>query len=210
MKKKLFILGIGILVVVGLLTFYFVKKYNDNLPKKLPNGVVVYDFMEQRQPRAKKILYKYLLKDLKSDFEKNAKENDKFEDWVNLYHIDYRRVNAFEYDLNDDGEKEIIGYIVSSAYWGTAGYALYILEKTGNEYQDISYMLNFEPQIKFYILKNKTNNYKDIVLFGSSAYNFKPMSVTFNGKSYYNDEQIDLFKRYLKDFSDYDVSKITE
>ena len=66
--------------------------------------------------------------------------------------------------------------------------------------------------INIYIqfIHSTTNNYKDIVLFGSSAYNFKPMSVTFNGKSYYNDEQIDLFKRYLKDFSDYDVSKITE
>ena len=164
-----------------------------NKPKTNSDGTIEYNFLKQSQIISKLILYKYVLKDLK----KTPKELKEFAN------ITLKSVKAFSYDLNDDGEKEIIGVVYSSYYWGTAGYSLFILEKSKNIAD-----LNFEPLKEFYILTDKTQGYKDIKLYGSSAYNFKPMTARFNGNKYYNREQDEMFREYMIDFADYDVSEI--
>ena len=60
MKKKFLIFGIAFIILATFFITKFVKNYCDNLPKELPNGTVVYDFKNQSQPRARKILYKDL------------------------------------------------------------------------------------------------------------------------------------------------------
>lgn len=170
-----------------------------NKPITHPDGTIEYDFSKQSQPKARKILYKFVLKELN----KTPREA---QDFAN---ITPKTVSAFETDLNGDGKKEIIGVVFSTLYWGTAGYSLFILEEKGNTYQNITYCLNFEPLNKFYVLNNKTYSYRDISFSGSSAYNFKNLTAKFDKSNYKNIEQIKLFEENLKNFSRYDVSEIT-
>ena len=170
-----------------------------NLPINHPDGTIEYNFSKQSQTKASKILYKFVLNELN----KTPREA---QDFAN---ITPKTVSAFETDLNGDGKKEIIGVVFSTYYWGTAGYSLFILEEKANNYQNIAYLLNFEPLKEIYILNKKTNKYKDIQFYGSSAHNFKSFIAKFNKQEYVNIEQIKLFKEYLKDFSGYDVSEIT-
>ena len=172
-----------------------------NKPITHPDGTIEYDFSKQSQPKARKILYKFVLKELN----KTPKEA---QDFAN---ITPKTISAFETDLNGDGKKEIIGVVFSTYYWGTAGYSLFILEENNNnDYQNIAkYMINIETNMSFYVLPYKTNGYKDIKYYSSIAFDFKPMQAKFNGKYYYNYEQEKKFLEYLKDFSGYDVSEIT-
>lgn len=166
-----------------------------------PDGTIEYDFSNQSQTKASKILYKYILKDLN----KTPKEA---QDFAN---ITPKTVSAFETDLNGDGKKEIIGVVFSTYYWGTAGISLFILEENNNDYKNIAkYMINIETNMSFYVLPYKTNGYKDIKYHSSIAFNFKLMQAKFNGKYYYNYEQEKKFLEYLKNFSGYDVSEITD
>jgi len=144
-------------------------------------------------------LYKYVLEDL----------NKTPQEAVDYANISPRSISAFELDLNDYGTNEIIGLVWATYYWGTAGYSLFVLEKKGDSYYNLADLINFEPLKKIYILPEKTNGYRDIKFYGSSAYKFKPMVVKFNNQKYYNLEQINLLEEYLKDFSGYDVSEIT-
>ena len=116
------------------------------------------DFSDgESDKQAGKILYEYVLKEL----------NKTPEEAKDFARIEPQSVRAFEIDLNDDGEKEIVGMVYSTLYLGTAGYSLFILQKQQSEYKDIS-ILVFEPQRKVYILKTKTNGYHDIKLSGSN------------------------------------------
>ena len=116
------------------------------------------DFSDgESDKQAGKILYEYVLKEL----------NKTPEEAKDFARIEPQSVRAFEIDLNDDGEKEIVGMVYSTLYLGTAGYSLFILQKQHSEYKNIS-ILVFEPQRKVYILKNKTNGYHDIKLSGSN------------------------------------------
>lgn len=171
-----------------------------NKPITHSDGTIEYNFSKQSQVKASKILYKFVLKELN----KTPKEA---QDFAN---ITPKTVSAFEIDLNGDGKKEIIGIVFSAYYWGTAGHSLFILEEKGNTYQNIAYCLNFEPLNKFYVLNNKTYNYRDISFSGSSAYNFKNLTAKFDKSKYINIEQIKLFEENLKNFSRYDVSEITD
>ena len=103
--------------------------------------------------------------------------------------IEPQSAKAFEVDLNDDGINEIIGFVNSTLYWGTAGYSLFILQKQPNGYKNIAYLLNFEPQKDFYILNTGTNGYRNIKLHGSSAYKFKPFTVKYEDGHYRNNSQ---------------------
>lgn len=111
----------------------------------------------ESEKQAGKILYEYVLKEL----------NKTPEEAKDFARIEPETVKAFEVDLNDDGEKEIVGIVYSTFYLGTAGYSLFILQKQQSGYKDIS-ILVFEPQKKVYILKNKTNGYHYIKLSGSN------------------------------------------
>lgn len=171
-----------------------------NKPITYPDGTIEYDFSKQLQTNASKILYKYILKELN----RTPKEA---QDFAN---ITPKTVSAFETDLNGDGRKEIIGVIFSTYYWGTAGYSLFILEEKNNNYQNIAkYMINIETNMKFYVLPNKTNNFKDIKYYGSTAFDFQLMQAKFNGKYYYNYQQDKKLKEYIRDFSGYNVTATT-
>ena len=116
------------------------------------------DFSDgESDKQAGKILYEYVLKEL----------NKTPEEAKDFARIEPETVKAFEVDLNDDRENEIIGIVYSTFYLGTAGYSLFILQKQQSGYKDIS-ILVFEPQKKVYILKTKTNGYHDIKLSGSN------------------------------------------
>ena len=177
MKKKLFILGIGILVVVGLLTFYFVKKYNDNLPKKLPNGVVVYDFEKQNNQTAVKILYEHIY-----DFYYNYPLGKREDILSELYEED---IKAIWIDLNDDGESEIIGYIDNKSFETRYGYILYIIEKDKKSYKDISRVLGLARGSKIYVLPQKYNGYKKIIILSYTGYTKgRPNKITYKEEYY--------------------------
>ena len=193
-------------ILVLFLMFLFVNSsaFGFNMTKNKPithlDGTIEYNFSKQSQPKASKTLYKYILKEL-------GKTPKEAQDFAN---ITPKTVSAFETDLNADGKNEIIGVVFSTYYWGTAGISLFILEKQKNNYQNIAnYMINIESNMSFYVLPCITNNYRDIMFYGSIAFDFKSMQAKFNGKFYYNYEQEKKFIEYLKDFSEYDVSEIT-
>ena len=116
LKIIVILLIVSLVFLTCFLTFINIKNYYDNKPKVLPNGTVVYDFSKQRQAKASRILYEYVYTYYikYSLYIPNLSKND---------------ISAFEYDLNNDGDKEIIGYINSKEYKSHYGYNLYILKK---------------------------------------------------------------------------------
>ena len=166
MLKNLFLSSlITIFLVQPVLAFGTYKKLNFNDDKS--------------DPHASKILYEYVLKS----------QNMSPVEIKNLVGIEPQSAKAFEVDLNEDGINEIIGFVNSTLYWGTAGYSLFILQKQPNRYKNIAYLLNFEPQKDFYILNTGTNGYRNIKLHGSSAYKFKPFTVKYEDGHYRNKSQ---------------------
>lgn len=170
---------LAIFITLGIIIFasYSVAANVKNAPKVLPNGEVEYDFMKQSQPKANKILYEYVLKDLG----KTPKEAEE------MFDVTHDRVKAFEYDLNDDGQKEVIGYVASTTYWCAFGYHLFILEKQDNHYINIInelYAMNIDPILKIAILPDKTKNYHDIKFHCSVACNFRPIIAVYDGQTY--------------------------
>lgn len=139
-----------------------------------------YDLSENSEPAASKILYDHILA-------VEGMSPAKIEEFAN---ITLERVNAFEYDLNGDGTNEVIGVVYSTYYYGTAGYSLFILQKKGNTYNDLTSVLNCEPLLPIKILKSRTNGYNDIKFHGGNAYNFKPFIAQYKNKKYENLEQL--------------------
>ena len=135
-----------------------------------------------------KILYEYVLKKL----------NKTPEEAKDFARIEPETVKAFEVDLNDDGEKEIVGIVYSTFYLGTAGYSLFILQLQNGEYKNIAYVLNIETQNELKILNAKTNGYRDIKLSGSVAYNFKPFIAKYKNGYYQNNDQTKSLERKLQ------------
>ena len=144
---------------------------------------LTYDFIKNSEPEASKILYEYILQD-----------EDMTDEMLELAHITPKSAFAFEYDLNDDGENEIIGLVYSTYYWGTAGYSLFILQKQGDVYENIAWIVNFEPLLPLRILKEKSNGFKNIGIYGSSAFNFKPLLVEYENGKY---QQKAIFQKLL-------------
>jgi len=140
-------------------------------------------------------LYKYVLRDLKMS-PKQAKE---------FANIDFNCVHAYKVDLNDDGKNEIIGYVSSTYFLGSAGYLLFIL-RNDSKYTNIT-LTNFEPLYPIIIIPTRTNGYKNIIFYGSNANNFKLYIIKYNGQAYNNTEQTEALHQYLKDFANYDISK---
>ena len=107
------------------------------------------------EPEAQKILYDYVYEDIK-EFLKSDDNPDEFT--LNDAH-------AFGYDLNNDGEKEIIGYAISKHTVGSKGITdLYILQKKGNSYEDISRTIFFPQLADIVILEAKHDGYNKIYL----------------------------------------------
>lgn len=175
MLKKVFLTSIiTLLLVQSCNAFCTYKKFNFNEDKT--------------DPRSSKILYEYVLK----------KENKTPSEIKEIAGIEPESARAIAVDLNDDGTKEIIGLVYSTFYWGTAGYSLFILQKQPYGYKNITYVLNFEPQKNFYVLKTKTNGYKNIRLYGSSAYKFKSFTVKYEDGYYKNYIQIKSLEKALQ------------
>ncbi len=147
------------------------------------------DFSDgESDKQAGKILYEYVLKEL----------NKTPEEAKDFARIEPQSVRAFEIDLNDDGEKEIVGMVYSTLYLGTAGYSMFILQLQNGEYKNIAYVLNIEPQNELKILNAKTNGYRDIKLSGSVAYNFKPFIAKYKNGYYQNNDQTKSLERKLQ------------
>jgi len=197
MKKIYFLFFV--LILAFFLGIFVVSDYKKNSPIVNSDGTLEYDFSYQYQKRASRILYKYVL----NNFHTTAKEAEE------SFNITKSSVRAFETDLNNDGKNEIIGFVYAGICWGTAGYSLFILENKNKSFEEISYILNFEPQKKIYVLPEKNENYKNIKFYGSSAFDFKSLIASYKNGKYVNFQQTELLEKYLKDFSGYDVSEIT-
>lgn len=168
MRKIYTLILIFILIIFSICIF---EKNNRTLNIS-KDGTIEYDLSTQSQTKARKILYDYVLKDL----------NKTPEEAKNIANITPENVNAFETDLNNDGNKEIIGVVYSTMYWGVFGYSLFILEKKDDNYNNLTNLtINFEPKEKIYIQNTETNNYKDIKLYDINA---NPVTVKYNNKIY--------------------------
>jgi hypothetical protein len=142
-------------IVLFLLFLLFVQ------PVFACNVEKIIDLQNGSEPRANKILYEYILGSLKMTPEQ-VKE---------FASIDIQSIKAYEFDLNTDGENEVIGICYSTLYWGTAGYHLFILQKNSSQYEDIS-LLIFEPQSEVIILKEKNNKFFNLSLKGSKGWQY--------------------------------------
>lgn len=181
-------------LLIGIFGLCFAYGYDiyKNKPLVHKNGTIEYDFSRQSQFRASRILYKYI----QNDLNKTPKE---LKDFAN---ITPKSVRAFETDLNGDNQNEVIGVVYSTYYWGTSGYSLFIINNEGRNIANA----NFEPSKLFYVLSSISNGYKDIKLYNSSTFNFKPIIIKFHNNKYTDNEQMNLLEKYLKDFSSYNVS----
>ncbi len=159
------ILLILILVILAIIIYYI--KDNKNL---LSSDVNIF----KNDNNASEILYKYL-------------NNDEL---IKLYPDKCSKQNmfAFEYDLNNDGINEIIGYPDCILYEGSLGKTLFILKKENGIYTSI-WQDNFVPEgIK--ISSNRTNNFNDIKIkraglnFKNSKISDKECIIKYNGKEY--------------------------
>ena len=146
-------------VIIIFLSYLFIFCYypcfGSDLSKGKPlirsNGTIEYDFSKQSQKKASKILYEYVLKDLN----KTPKEAQ------NFANITPKTVKAFETDLNNDGQNEIIGVVFSTFYSCTEGLKLFILENKNKSYTDLTNVFIL-PDKKIYVNNGFINNYKEI------------------------------------------------
>ncbi|OAZ04399.1 hypothetical protein [Flavobacterium succinicans] len=81
----------------------------------------------------------------------------------------------FEYDLNEDGKKEILVGLTGGYFCGTGGCTQLLLNDQGNIITQFSVSGN--PVV---IDTNKTNGWKDLFIYSGSKYRV----VKFNGKTY--------------------------
>ncbi|MFY8111651.1 MAG: hypothetical protein ACOVKP_06555 [Flavobacterium sp.] len=86
-----------------------------------------------------------------------------------------KRFIFFEYDLNEDGKKEILVGLTGGYFCGTGGCTLLLLDDQGNVVTQFSVSGN--PVV---IDTTKTNGWKDLFIYSGSKYHI----VKFNGKTY--------------------------
>jgi hypothetical protein len=86
-----------------------------------------------------------------------------------------RKFIFFEYDLNDDGNKEIFVGLIGPYFCGSGGCTQYLLDHQGNVIT--IFTVSDYPVV---IDNNKTNGYKDLFIYS----NGKNRIVKFNGKKY--------------------------
>ena len=148
---------------------YCLKKKASNLSYKVEK---IIDFNMNNDKVASNILTDYLL-EMEKDNEVVTKELIKYSDEACKAHF---------VDLNDDGVDEIIGAMFLSAYSGTAGVSIFILQKQDGNYREIFVPVSLQPDYKIYILSDKTNNYKDFVVY--IRFDGEPTTLKFDGKNY--------------------------
>lgn len=171
---------IFLILLIGLITCASCFVFANN---KQQDHIIELDFSSKKDSNSKDIgiVWNYILNELEVSSSIDAKEK---------YNVEKENIITKSVDLNDDRQNEILYIVYSSYYWGTAGYTLGILEKTGNNYRDITYIINFEPQNPVYILNKKINGYKLIKLWGSSAENYeKTLKYNKKNKHYYETQK---------------------
>lgn len=108
-------------------------------------------------------LVRLTLKDqLKSDLEKNLVDSLS------------RKFIFFEYDLNDDGKKEIFVGLTGPYFCGSGGCTMYLLDNQGNT------ITKFSVSRDVVIDNKKTNGFKDLFIYSGGKFRI----VKFNGKTY--------------------------
>lgn len=113
-----------------------------------------YDILNYSEPKASKIMEDFVYKDLEKNID-DEKELNRLQNLIKEF-----PVNAFEYDLNDDGINEVIGLPPRIIYYfGPLGGEIIILQKKNNEYKKIENHLIYTFEDKIVILKEKTNGY---------------------------------------------------
>ncbi len=160
MKKwlvSLIFLAVALLCILGCVRNAFRVEYQ-------------YDLMDNSNPVANKILYNYVL----TDIDMTPKEIEE------IARITPESVRAFEYDLNGDGTKEVIGVVYSTYYYGSIdGYHLFVLQKQNGTYKDIS-MVSIEPIAgDLVILKKKKNDYYKLFVTKRSVCEYNPQKTYF-------------------------------
>ncbi len=85
-----------------------------------------------------------------------------------------RRFIFFEYDLNDDGKKEILVGLRGSYFCGSGGCTTYLLDNQGN------FITKFSVSRDIVIDSKKTNGFKDLFIYSGGKFRI----VKFNGKTY--------------------------
>ena len=99
--------------------------------------------------------------------------------------INLENTHAIEVDLNDDGIKEIIGNCNSPYFTNRTGTQIFILEEKNKKYYSILENFNYIGNSEIYILPNKTNNYKDILVSKPIDFEYKPLFLRlYNKKNY--------------------------
>ena len=109
------------------------------------------------------IVRSFLKKEYKEDLDRNI--IDEFS----------RKFIIYEYDLNDDGNKEILVGLRGSYFCGTGGCSQLILDKNGNMIADFSV-----SGFPIYIDNQKTNGWKNLILYSGR----KNRLIKFDGKQY--------------------------
>ena len=199
-KAILISFAVLVLVIICFFTFSKIKSYYDNKPKVLPNGTVVYDFSTQRQQKASKILYGYILSDMNNlslynykhiDFTKNSEiAKSKFD-------IDINKVYAIYFDLNDDGENEIIGYVDAFLYGGATRNQIFILQKINNAYINIVKYPKYFWSNKIIISSQKTNDYRNVILEIKDESINRNIKLNYHNKFYYSPDEYKELKEII-------------
>ena len=99
---------------------------------------------------------------LKNDLEKNLVDSIS------------RKFIFFEYDLNDDGKKEIFVGHTGPYFCGSGGCTIYLLDNQGNV------ITKFSVSRDMVIDNKKTNGYKDLFIYSGGKFRI----AKFNGKTY--------------------------
>jgi hypothetical protein len=85
-----------------------------------------------------------------------------------------RRFIFYEYDLNDDGKKEIFVGLRGSYFCGTGGCTTYLLDNQGNV------ITKFSVSRDVVIDNKSTNGFKDLFIYSGGKFRI----VKYNGKTY--------------------------
>lgn len=102
--------------------------------------------------------------------------------------VDFSVVSYF-YDLDNDGNSEIIGIIKSNMFYNLKGYKLFVLTKKDRYWLPVHSDINFDNTKPVTIEANK------ITYFGGALYNGKKYTARFkNGAIKTNDKVFDIAK----------------
>lgn len=112
---------------------------------------ILIDGADSSDPASKK-LWHYILSEIKL--------SEKLANLHNIYESDCK---AIFYDLDDDGEDEILGTHYATGSRNLGYNILYILKKQKNgNYDDLGYRIFFASNSPVFILKNKTKGFHDL------------------------------------------------